>query len=289
MPGFANVRDLVDATIAGKGTYATWRKSPSQVSTAGIWFDLSMSPGNPVPQYYAASPLVAKTLSQSADGGLLHGGPVAPSTKHLQRFTAMTVTATALPMVMILADYLLFYPFVDEGTTDAQPMDNTVTLPRWSDGAGVQMMAVSVAGRTGGQTFQVTYTNSAGESGRLSQVVTQNTAAANGTIVTSNTAAAANGIGGPWVPLQAGDTGVRSIDSVAMISGTDVGLFALVLVKPLAQASLWGINAPTEVNYLTDHNLLPVIADDAYLSILCNPRGTLAATALHGDISTVWS
>jgi len=289
VPGFANVRDLVDACAAGKGAYATWRKSPSQASTAGLWFDLSMSPGNPVPQYYAASPLVARPLTQSADGGLPHGGPVAPATKHLAKFSAMTTTATALPMPMILADYLLFYPFIDEGTTDPQVLDNATTLPRWTSGEGVQVMAVSVAGRTGGQTFQITYTNSAGVPGRLSAVVTQNTAAANGTIVTSNTAANADGIGGPWIPLQAGDTGVRSIESVQMISGTDVGLFALVLVKPLAQASLWGIDAAVEYCYLTECGLLPVIADDAYLSILCNPRGTLAATALHGDITTVWS
>lgn len=287
--GFANVRDLVDDELAGQTTYATWRKSPSQASTAGVWFDLSMSPGNPVPQYYAASPGAAKALSQSTDGGLYHGPNVSPGVKHLKRFTVMTTTATALPMPMILADYLLFYPFIDEGTTDPQPLDNTVTLPRWTSGDSVQVMAVSVAGRTGGQTFQITYTNSAGVSDRLSQVAIENTAAANGTVVTSNTTGATRATGGPFIALQAGDTGVRSIESVQMISGTDVGLFALVLVKPLAQARLDGIDAAMEAVYLTDYNQLPVIADDAYLNILANPRGTLAATALHGDITTVWS
>lgn len=285
--GFANVQALADAEIAGRSTYATWRKSPSQVSTIGIWFDLSMSPGNPVPQYYAATPLAAKALAQSTDGGIFHGGAVSPSTKHLKRVTALTATATALPMPMILCDYLLFYPFIDEGTTDPQALDNTNTLTRYTDGEGVQIMAVSVAGRTGGQTFQVTYTNSAGVAGRVTEVAIENTVSVNGSLVTTDRANAR--ARGPFLPLQAGDTGVRSIESVAMISGVDVGLFALVLVKPLAQMSIRGIDAPVEVNYFTDFGQLPRIVDDAYLNFLCLPQGTLAATALHGDITTVWS
>lgn len=285
--GFANVQTLANAVNNGQSTYATWRKSPSQVSTAGVWFDLSMSPGNPAPQYYAAAPMVAKTLGQVADGGLFHGGAVAPATKHLHRLTVLTVTGTALPLPMILCDYLMFYPFVDEGSTDDQPMDNATTLPRYATGAGVQVMAVSVAGRTGGQTFRFTYTNSAGVAGRVSQTVIQNTAAANGNIVTSQTANAA--ARGPFVPLQVGDTGVRSIESVQMISGPDVGLFALVLVKPLAQAMIRGINAPVEVNYFTDFGQLPQIVDDAYLNFIVCPQGSLAASAIHGDLTTVWS
>lgn len=285
--GFANVAAFAQAALDGKGTFATWRKSPSQVSTIGVWFDLSLSPGNPVPQYYAATPLVAKTLTQSADGGLFHGGAVAPLTKHLTQFMALTTTATALPMPMILCDYLLFYPFIDEGTLDPQPLDNTTALPRYATGSGVQILAVSVAGRTGGQTFQVTYTNSDGVAGRVTEVATQTTAAANGNIVTTDRAGA--GFRGPFLALQAGDTGVRAIESVAMISGTDVGLFALVLVKPIAQAMIRGIDAPVEVSYLTDFAQLPVIADDAYLNLIACPAGSLAATAIHGHISTVWS
>ena len=286
--GFANVRALVDAELDGQSTYATWRKSPSQASTGGLWFDLSMSPGNPVPQYYASAPLVGKTLSQSQDGGLFHGGPVAPATKHLKRVTAVATVATGLPMPLILCDYLLYYPFVDEGSTDPQPCDNTQTITRYTSGAGVQMMAVSLASRTGGASFQVTYTNSDGVAGRVSQTVTQNSAAANGTLVTSRNASTNPTSTGPFIGLQDTDTGVRLIESVQMLS-PDVGLFALVLVRPLAQCNVLGIDAAVETNYLDDYNQLPVIADDAYLGFLCNPRGSLGATALHGDITTVWS
>lgn len=38
---------------------------------------------------------------------------------------------TALPMRMILLDYLMYYPLIDEGTTDEQFMTNTIPLPRY--------------------------------------------------------------------------------------------------------------------------------------------------------------
>jgi hypothetical protein len=288
MAGFPNVAAFADALNEGRGTYATWRKSPAQVTTQGVWFDLSMSPGNPVPQYYAAAPLISVPLSQSEDGGLYHGGDIYPASKYLAKFTVMTpASATPLPMPMRLCDYLLYYPFIDEGTTDPQPLTNSVPLPRYADGAGVQMMGISVAGRVGLQKFQVTYTNSDGVAGRITPEVRQNNNSVNGSVVTTFTALTE--AAGPFIPLQRGDTGVRSIDSVQMISGTDVGLFTLVLVKPLAQASVRGIDAPVEINYFTDFAQLPRIIDDAYLNLLCCPQGTLLSSPIHGDITTVWS
>jgi hypothetical protein len=225
-------------------------------------------------------------MSYSDEQGLNHGRNVSPLSKHLKRVTVMTSTATALPMNMRLCDYLLYYPFIDEGTTDEQALDNTLGLTRYTDGEGVQIMAVSVAGRTGGQSFFVNYTNQDGVAGRISQTVIQNSVSVNGSIVTSDRAV--NAARGPFIPLQAGDTGVRSIESVTML-GADVGLFSLVLVKPLAQLSLRGVDAPVEADYFMMFGQLPTIRDDAYLNFLACPSGSLAATALHGDITVVWN
>lgn len=284
---FRSIREIADAELAGQTTLYTFRKTPSQVTTQGVWFDLSLSPGNPVPQYYASAPLVAVQMRQSDQGGIFHGADVSGS-KVIRTFGSMLTTATALPMPMILCDYLLYYPFVDEGVTDPQALTNSVGLPRYTDGQGVQVMAVSVAGRTGGQTFQITYTNQSNVSGRTSVVVLQNSAAANGSIVTTQTAV--NGSAGPFLPLQAGDTGVRSIQSVQMISGSDVGLFALVLVKPLLTTLIRGIDAPVEVDPALMQGLqLPEIKNDAYLNLLCLPNGSLSGSPIHGYLKTVWN
>lgn len=285
MSGFNSIKDYVDAELDGKSRIYSWRKSPTQVTTAGLWFDMSMSPGNPVPQYYAASPMTAIAMRQSTDGGLYHGANTG-TTQYLKSTISMSNSATGLPMPMILCDYLMFYPFIDEGTTDEQFMTNSVTLPRYTDGKGVQVMAISVAGRTGGQSFYFTYTNQDGVSGRTSKTVVQNASTAIGTIVTSATATL--NAGGPFIGLQSGDTGVRSIESVTML-GADVGLFTLVLVKPLITSQILEQTAPTEENLLIEKASLPEIKDDAYLNWICMPNGSLSGVSFFGTIQTIFT
>lgn len=284
MAGFNNIKEYVDAELDGKSRTYSYRKSPTQTTVAGLWFDMSMSPGNPVPQYYAASPMTSVLMKQSTDGGLFHGASTG-TTKYLKSVLSMSNSATGLPMPMILCDYLMYYPFVDEGTTDEQFTTNSATLSRYADGKGVQVMAVSVAGRTGGQTFRFTYTNQDGVSGRISQTVIQNTSTAIGTIVTSAVTPIA-GSCGPFIGLQAGDTGVRSIESVQMISGSDVGLFTLVLVKPLITSQILEQTAPTKESLLIEKSSAPEIKDDAYLNWICLPKGSLSGVSFFGLITT---
>jgi len=288
--GFANARKLADAEAAGQYLYASFRKQATQTTGAGIWFDLSMSPGNPAPNYYIGSPNVFVPLKQSTDGGLRHGGGVnaAGQKKFLRKLMALTPTSTAAPLACKLLDYIGFYGFIDESVLDEQAMDNTTPLPRHVAGAGVQMMPVVVAGQTGGQTFTVNYTNQDGIAGRITPAVTMSTQFVNGTILHSLGAGAAYANNGPFLPLQIGDSGVRSVQSVTIGGVGDVGLFALVLVKPLATFSLFGIDAATEVDYFTDMAAMPEIVDDAYLNFIALPNGTLSGAPIHGVIETTW-
>lgn len=148
----------------------------------------------------------------------------------------------------------------------------------------MQILAITVGTRTASAQFFVTYTNSNGVGGRTSQIVTLNTAAV-GTVATSATVTQDSG--NPFIGLQSGDMGVRSIESVTMITATD-GLFSLLLVKPLATTLVRGIDAPVEKDFLITQEELPIIYDNAYLNFLSLPQGTLAATALIGDIKVVW-
>lgn len=283
-----SVKQLVDAELKGQARRNVWRKVPSQVTTAGYWFDLSLSPGNPVPKYwFDAPPAIAKAVSQSSDGGIFHGANTTPMTQYLRMTNAMSSSATGLPLPLMLCDFLLYYPSIDDSVTDTQVMDNTVTLPRYTDGKGVQMLAVTVAGRTGGQSFYVTYTNSDGVSGRTSQTVQQNAISAIGTITTSSLSTASQS-GNPFIGLQSGDTGVRSIESVTMLGG-DVGLFTLILVKPIAQTQIREQTAPVEKDYFLEESNVPEIQDDAYLSWLTCPRGSLNGVVLTGDLQVIYN
>jgi hypothetical protein len=286
MAGFAGIGPYVDAFGAGKVKLSTWRKSPSQASASGIWFDLSMMPGLPLPNYYASAPLVAATLNGGE--GIFHGGAVSPGTKRLKSLMAMTVTSTALPLEMILCDYLLYYPFIDMGTNDDQPLTNSVALPRYTDGSNVRALAIMTNPQgSSGTTFNFDYTNQDGTSGRTSQTQTCGPATVFGSLI--NTAPATAGASQHFIGLQGTDTGIRSIDTFRMVSGTDVGLIALALVKPIAEMTIRGIDAPVEVDYLTMAPSLPEIKDGAYLNFICRPMGTLAATAIHGTAEFIWS
>lgn len=286
MSGLATIGEVVDSELQGRVRNYIWRKTPSQTTIIGLWFDTSMSPGMPPPQYYIGAITTATQLKQSSDGGLYHGPAVSPSEKYLRSITTHASAATALPMNAILCDYLLFYPFIDEGTTDEQTMTNVATLPRYTNGVGVQVMAIQTNAGTGGQQFFFTYTNSSGDTGRISQTVTMNTSTTVGNVLGSNTAIA--NASNPFIGLQFGDSGVRSIQSVTML-GIDTGLFALVLVKPLVQTCFREITGPYEKDFLIPTSNLPQIYDDAFLGFVCLAMGSLAATILRGDLKVIWS
>ena len=283
--GLRTIGEVVGCELDGRVRNYIWRKTPSQATTAGLWFDLSMSPGMPPPQYYIGGILTATTLKQSVDGGLYHGANVSPATKYLRSITTQANLATALPMCVMLCDYLLFYPFIDEGTTDEQFTINVNTLPRYTDGKGVQILPVMTNAGAGGQSFFVNYTNSEGVSGRISQTVTMNAATAIGTIIGSNntTQNASN----PFIGLQLGDSGVRSIESITML-GIDTGLFTLALVKPIVQTTFREITVPYEKDFLVPTTDVIQIQDDAFLGFLALPGGSLAATVLRGDLKVIW-
>lgn len=295
MPGFKSHSRLVDAYDLGQTRMFSWRKVPSQTTAAGIWFDLSMSPGNPVANYYAAAPLTSKALTQADDGGIFHGAAVSPATKHLHRLTAIIAAPdTAVPLPMILCDYLMYYPFVDMSVTDPQEMivgsvlGVPTTIPRYTDGVGVQIMAVEVAAQIGGSTFFVEYTNSATPpvSGRLTPTITCNTQISTGTIISSAPTMA--GSVGPFLPLQQGDSGVTKIDKVTFLTG-DIGLITLVLVKPLTTIAIMDKTGPAEKDLTLDGMVLPRIYDNAYLNFLCLPFGTIAAANILGTAEYVWN
>ncbi len=292
MTALKSFKGINDAYEAGRYKVASWRKAPTQTTATGIWFDLSMSPGNPVPNYYAAAPLAWTPLRQSTDYGLPHGGNVSPATKYLHKFLiSPSAVATLAPATVMLLDYVGYYPFID--MADTIPLGAT-TLPRYTDGAGLKIMAVEVAAQVGGvASFYINYTNSSGVAGRQTSTCFCNTQVVNGTLINTGPTMGATYNASPFIPLQAGDTGVRSIESITWLT-SDVGLVTLVLVKPLATIALEPISnsiySPKEVDFaIQNAGKMPVIPDDAYLNMICLPTGTLAGGQYYGTVETIWS
>jgi len=284
-------KDLVDAEENGQFFYGGFRKSLNAPTGTGTWFDVTLSPGNPLPFYYASTPLIGVPMRQSVSGGIPHNLPVANLgyKTFLKTLTIVPVGSNPPPSPMILMDYLFYYPFVDTGTTDEQFLDNTASLTRYTNGQGVSVMAVQLAGLlgTGNPTFRFTYTNQSGEV-KTSPSQTCGSAIIVGQLATgNNSTTAVRDSNYPFLVLAPGDTGIRNVLSVKF-NAPDIGLLAFVLVKPLEQIYPRE-NAPAERTPALDFMDLPVIEDDAYLSMLINTaNGSASAQSYIGTIETVW-
>lgn len=287
MAGFANTLELVDALASdGQSWMGSFRKVPSQATTAGAWVDLSMAAGKPAPQYYAASPLESAVLDGSR--GMDHGGSVSPSRKFLASSLLIGANAnvnTATSFMFI--DMLMYYPFIDTDSLDQQDMTQVETLPRYATGEGVQMMLVALAPYVAGGTITVNYTNQDGTAGRSTGLVAMN---ATGAIANLMTGGSTTGGAGPFLPLQSGDRGVQSVESVTC-SAPNTGLAALVLVKPLAAVSMGdaSLQSCVETDHLLERGMsMPVIEDGAYLSLIAQTGASIATQQIMGTITTVW-
>lgn len=285
MAGLRRLRDVNDAYESGQTWWQSWRKVPSSASVAGTWVDLSMAPGNPRPNYYVGDPLTAKRFTSAY--GIPSGGDVSPVRKFVHKLSVGTVTAAAAPSSLMLCDFLLFYPLIDMDDTAEQVLDNTVTLPRYTDGVGVQAMLVATTPYVGGAVLQINYTGSDGTAGLTSMPVASNTAASISTLVTSSVAGG-DAMSGCFVPL-AGPHGVRSVESVTF-QAPNGGLAALVLVKPLVNVSLRNNLAYSETDLIADMGAsLPEVLDGAYLNFVLGVGGSIAAAPIYGELHTVWN
>jgi len=287
-------KGFVDAQENGQTFIGGFRKNITAVTGGNSWFDVTLSPGNPLPFYYASTPLIGAPMSQSANGGIPHNQPVASlGYQTYLKTIALTPSGTAgVNTVNILCDYLFYYPFIDTGTTDEQVLDNTLSLTRYTTGQGVSVMAVQMAGMlgTGNPTFRFTYYN---QSGVLQTSPTQTCGSASivGELATGNnssTSTTTPSSNYPFLALAPGDTGIRSVQSVTFDT-PDIGLLAFVLVKPLEQICLRENGASAERTPAIDFFDLPIIADNAYLSMLVSTGNTSASSnSFIGTIQTVW-
>jgi hypothetical protein len=200
--------------------------------------------------------------------GDLTGGT---ATKHLLTMSAQTAGATTVPITLLLVDLLGSYSRIDGNTGNAITLNNTLTLPRYTTGRGVMAYSVVAPATTGTGAHNVlaTYTNQANVGTRsLPQTVAATVSAVNSHIYHSGTAA--NNIG-PFLPLQAGDTGIRSVQTwqQTAANGTANTFTNLVLCKPIMELQLTTQFLLAERDMLNQFPSLPLIQEQAAASGAC--------------------
>jgi len=162
-------------------------------------------------------------------------------------------------------------------TTGAQ----AITSPTWpprdtaasTSGAGVflALECSSATGNAGAITnTTVTYTNSAGTGSRTATLPSF----------------PATAVAGTWVPLslQAGDLGVRSVQSITLGTSYVSGAIHLVAYRPVADLAVPNTNIANAANFMDLG--LPSIVDDSVLQMVYYPTSTAIGTV---DGSITWA
>jgi len=298
MAGFSSMDDFVSkVTVDGNFKRTDWNKNflPTTAAVAGEWHSLFRGGGNPGADAIlnTGTNLAFQALTDATANatGIQHGGNVSPLTKHIVNASAFSAAATTMPAVLMLVDLLGFYRVTTVTTTTAQTTNNTVTLPRYTDGAGVQAFFVNsnaTALGAGTPNLSIGYTNSAGTASRVTPATLPigKTAAANGLILYSGTGA---GKYGPFVPLQAGDGGIRSIQTIQNSTSYVSGEYSVCLCKPLLTLPMTTIGVAAERDLMNQIPSLPQIQDGACLNwLLYSGAATPVNSAFYGHLDFAW-
>lgn len=298
MTGFTSFDDLINqVSTSGHFYRADWQKSTfaTTAHTAGLWYSLFRGGGNPAADTIlgTGTNLAFQALTDATTNatGIKHGGDVGGGTgyKVLLNAAAQTAAATTAPCVLMLVDLLGFYPITTVTTTTAQTLNNTVTLPRYTDGAGVQaFLTPSTVMGAATPNLSIGYTNSAGTASRATPTTLPigNSAAAVTSIVYSGTGA---GKFGPFMPLQAGDAGVRSVQTVTISTSYVSGVLNLVLCKPLLTLPITTLGVTAERDLVNQFASMPKVYDGACLAwLMLAGAATPVASPLSGHLEFGW-
>lgn len=302
--GFSSLDDFIaSTTVDGKFLRTDWNKLalPTTPQVAGMWYDLACGPGNPGSDtaYGGGTNKAFQALDDTSttSPGIPHGGNVTPDTKHIVNASAFTAAATTAPCVLMLVDRLGFYPITTTTTTGDQALDNTVAFPagRHSNGAGLRAYAVVSSGAAttamGAATpnIRMTYTDQDGNAGAITPNVLPAglTAAPKGSIPYSGTGA---GKYGPFLPLAAGDSGIRSVQQFNLSASYLSGVLNLVICRPLLTLPITTLGVAAERDLLNQVPSLPQVRDGASLSwLMYAGAATPVNSALFGHLDFAWS
>lgn len=289
----ASLSDLISNATAGRRYLSVFQKiAPNLAGTATVWNTMWQFKGVPNIGLYDGSDLNA-VQCDDAQGGIYHGGDVSPYTKHLTKVSIMASSSQVPPGVLILYDRLLYYPGLDPSVNTSQALTNSVTLPRYTSGLGVRAW-LEVTSQLGGVAGVFTYgtsgyTNSDGTTGRQHGVTVALAASQVQDRIPHSGSTVNNNTWNPFLPMQVGDKGIRSVESIRFTTAPGSGEVALVLGFPLAVMPIPSQNVYCERDLVFQVPSLPRIYDGATLAFIFCPLNATSTNAYFvGDLEFIW-
>lgn len=211
-------RDGLVAAIAGGKQVKVYKNSITAV--AGIPQSLfRQGAGSPGVSTLAVPTTVGRVLTNADSGALPLPVPSGGGTCYL----GQALVTMALSGVLMLGDRLVEFGGLSGIVTTAQPLSAVALPARAGTGVGVELWLewYVATGSTASAVVTASYTNSDGTPGRTATLV--------GGIPVSVTAYRMY-----QMSLQAGDVGVRSVESVTLGTNTlTAGSFGVTLIEPI--------------------------------------------------------
>lgn len=275
MPGFANLDEIISAvSVSLRGQTLFFNKRLAATSVANVPHTTWTATGNPAA---GANPTLgmagAVVVTSATTGAMPFTNPTGGRTMHALSMSALsTVGGTGS---VILVDRIAHAQINNnQGTASFSPIIDATS--RLGTGEGCMgFMEVTGALSAAANTRTFTYTNQAGSSPRTTPNIVTVASAVVGRVPYADFV---------WIPLQAGDTGIRSIQSTTLVSGTATGSYNIVLVNPLAPPMpLSAASLLTDRDLVVDIPSLPLIRSDACLNWIWVPTSAAVAT-LHGEV-----
>lgn len=227
-------------------------------------------------------------LGPAPDTNLWHGGDVSADTKHIINLGAAVNVAAGAPGVLLLVDMLGCYPRIVTNSLATQTLNNTLTLPRYTDGKKVRAFYVlNTANGANSSNFVMSYTNTTPASGRgLGATVATQASAIVGHLPHSGVNA---GNFGPFLPLAGGDQGVKSVETCQFtVASASAGLVDLVLAVPLAALPITAAFYMSERDLMNQLPSLPRVYDGACLSFIYFAGAVLPTCSFQGYVDLGW-
>lgn len=250
-----------------RGANGTYTENLVAVSGAGLTFTPTNTARFTIDTVSVVELLQSFTMDDTVEGAMYHGGNVSADTKHLLNSGAVSAVTTFVPGVWLLVDLLMCYPGINMNTALLQTLLNANTLPRYTTGAGVRAYLVSqVASGATAHNLAISYTNTVPTSGRTLPVTVACTVSSIAGHITH--AGVASNNYGPFLPLQAGDLGVLSVETVQLSQASLAGEAALMLARPLCYLPMTTASVASERDLMNQLPSLPRIYDGACLAML---------------------
>jgi hypothetical protein len=280
--------DVIGAYNAGQVHTQRFLKNAGSSHNVN-WADPTFSSGQPPYDAHVGSPLAFTPCVAVKNDSVYFPSILSTQERYLHTVTIWSNQSQFNgPGSVFLYDLVGYYPLIDGDSTDQQLMDNTLALPRYTDGKGLIAVWVNhVSPPIQNGVAQVNLTDSNG----VESTVTISVPNVGSNMVCSGlTSTSGSANGGFAMPIGTNASGLRSINWV-QYSTPPSGLHCIYLIKPLGTVVMGDNMVAVEKDFfLSDGFRMPRVLDGAWLGWFDNlGAGTSRSVNWFGNFTFIWA